>query len=185
MTDTIQAVALRLLQTREALGKTTQEVAAIVDVDHDQYLRYENGDEDLPIGFLTRFADAFEIPLTSLLSGEEPKLSTFAVNRGGKGIHVQRSEGYEYQALAHRFAHKKVEPFNVTVQPDDSPVKLNAHLGQEFDLVLSGTLKYTIGHREIILETGDSIYFDSAYMHGMQAQNGEPATFLAVVIGND
>ena len=26
MTDTIQAVALRLLQTREALGKTTQEV---------------------------------------------------------------------------------------------------------------------------------------------------------------
>jgi len=40
----------------------------------------------------------------------------------------------------------------------------------------------SIGGRELILDPGDSVYFDSSQPHGMKALNGEPARFLAIII---
>lgn len=181
MSDTVQAIAARIKQTREALGMESGEIAAVVGIDEQQYLRYERAEEDIPIGFLTGFSEAFSIPLGSLLSGEEPKLSHYSLTRKGKGLHVQRYPGYEYLSLAHRFVNKKCEPFYVTVQPEEGEVRLNAHLGHEFDFVLEGTVKMVIGEKELILEEGDSVYLDSAYMHGFAAVEG-PARFLAIVM---
>ena len=183
MPDTILQIAARIRDTREALGHSPAEVAAAVGISEGLYLSYEQGNLDIPIGFLTSFSEAYDIPLTSLLSGEEPKLSSYTHTKAGKGIHVKRTEGYEYMALAHRFIHKKAEVFHVTVTPDAlQEIPLNAHVGQEFDYVLSGTLRFMIGEKEIIMEAGDSLYLDSAYMHGMAAMGDEPAEFLAVVM---
>lgn len=181
MSDTVKAIAARIMQTREALGMESGEIAAVVGIDEQQYLRYENAEEDIPIGFLTSFSEAFNIPLGSLLSGEEPKLSHYTLTRNGKGLHVQRYPGYEYLSLAHRFQNKKCEPFLVTVLPEDGVTRLNAHVGQEFDYVVEGRLRVVIGEKELILEAGDSLYLDSAYMHGMSAID-EPAKFLAIVM---
>ncbi|MFA7037527.1 MAG: cupin domain-containing protein, partial [Methanosarcina sp.] len=48
--------------------------------------------------------------------------------------------------------------------------------------VLEGSLKVYIHHNEIILNEGDSIYFDSNYQHAMEAMNGKNAKFLAVIM---
>lgn len=181
MSDTILQIAARLHQTREALGITPAEVADKVGIDVALYDDYENAKVDIPIGFLTRFSDAFGIPLPSLLSGEEPKLSAFTLTRKGKGLHVERYPGYAYIAHAHKFAHKKCEPFHVTVSPEEGPVRMNAHVGHEFDFVLRGKIKVTIGDKEVVLEEGDSVYLDSAYMHGIVAMDDE-AEFLAIVM---
>lgn len=181
MSDTIRAIAARLVQTREALGMAREEIAGVVGIDVDLYTRYENAEEDIPIGFLTSFSEAFSIPLGSLLSGEQPKLSHYDLTRKGKGLHVQRYIGYEYLSLAHKFVDKKSEPFYVTVMPDEREPRMNAHVGQEFDYVLQGKLRMKIGEKELILEQGDSVYLDSAYMHGFTAID-EPAIFLAIVM---
>lgn len=181
MSDTVKAIAARILQTREALGMESGEIAAVVGIDEQQYLRYENAEDDIPIGFLTGFSEAFNIPLGSLLSGEEPKLSHYTLTPKGKGLYVQRYLGYEYLSLAHRFMNKKCEPFLVTVLPDDGEMRMNAHVGQEFDFVVEGKIRMMIGEKELILEEGDSVYMDSAYMHGMSAIDG-PAKFLAIVM---
>lgn len=157
------------------------EIAAVVGIEEQQYLRYENAEEDIPIGFLTGFSEMFNIPLGSLLSGEEPKLSHYTLTRQGKGLHIQRYPGYEYLSLAHRFIDKKCEPFQVTVLPEEGETRLNAHIGHEFDYLLEGKLKVVIGEKELIMEAGDSIYLDSAYMHGFSAIDG-PAKFLAIVM---
>ena len=59
---------------------------------------------------------------------------------------------------------------------------VNAHHGQEFNYMLEGQMKLCIGENELILNPGDSVYFDSAIPHGMQAMNGRVARFLAVVL---
>jgi quercetin dioxygenase-like cupin family protein len=48
--------------------------------------------------------------------------------------------------------------------------------------MLEGQLKICIGDNELILNPGDSVYFDSAIPHGMQAMNGRVARFVAVVL---
>ena len=161
---------------------TPQEVANTIGMDADLYLRYESGEEDMPIGFLTRFSDSFSIPLTSLLSGEEPKLSHYFITRHGKGIEVQRHPGYVYQALAHRFMNKKCEPFYVTVEPGMGDAKLNAHMGQELDYVLEGKLKVIVGEQELILEKAiASIWIPPTCTVCRRWRMSRPA-FLAIVL---
>ena len=59
---------------------------------------------------------------------------------------------------------------------------MNNQTGHEMDVGLQGSIKCKIGEKEIILEEGDSIYFDSVYPHGIQANTDEPARFLAIVL---
>jgi quercetin dioxygenase-like cupin family protein len=39
-----------------------------------------------------------------------------------------------------------------------------------------------IDGKEIVLEEGDSIYFDATKPHGMKALNNEKARFLAIIL---
>jgi quercetin dioxygenase-like cupin family protein len=82
------------------------------------------------------------------------------------------------------FIHKKAEPFLITVAPraDGAKPEVNAHPGQEFDFVIEGTLRVFISHQEIVLEAGDSLFFDSGYDHAMEAVGDRPAKFLAVIL---
>lgn len=182
MNHPVEMIASHLKQVRETLGLSVEEVCKALDISSEQYLSYEQAREDIPIGLLTSFCNTYDVSLANLVTGEEPKLSVYAINRKGKGLEVERYPGYDYVSLAHQFFHKKCYPFIVTVSPEKEPAKMNKHNGHEFDFVLQGSIKCKIGEKEIILEEGDSIYFDSVYPHGIQANMDEPARFLAIVL---
>jgi quercetin dioxygenase-like cupin family protein len=110
-------------------------------------------------------------------------MSSYWLVRKGKGPVIERQKAYKYQALAMGFKNAKASPFIVTVEPKmEETMHLNSHEGQEFNLLLKGKLMLSIGGRELILDPGDSVYFDSSQPHGMKALNGEPARFLAIII---
>ena len=52
----------------------------------------------------------------------------------------------------------------------------------EFNLVIEGRLLLNINGKELILNPGDSLYFDSSKPHGMLALDGKTVKFLAVVM---
>lgn len=70
------------------------------------------------------------------------------------------------------------------LQPDDEPLHENSHPGQEFNYVLEGKLLIRVNGKDNILEEGDSIYFNSVYMHGMKALDGKKAKFLAIILND-
>lgn len=57
------------------------------------------------------------------------------------------------------------------------------HAGREYGLVTSGALKVTVGYEEYELGPGDSICFDSAVPHRLEAIGDEPARAIWLVIG--
>ena len=87
-------------------------------------------------------------------------------------------------ALASGFMNRTADPFIVTVEPkgDDEPIHYNHHNGQEFNLVVEGRMLINIEGKEIILNQGDSIYFNSKLPHGMKALDGKTVRFLAVIM---
>ncbi len=184
MDDRIRQIASRMRELREGAGASPAEAARALALPEAAYLAYEKGEEDIPIGLLSRFAAHFKAELTSLLTGSEPHLSLYAVVRKGQGPSADRHHDYRYEALAPHFAHKRAEPFLVTVdpKPEGTPVHPNSHPGQEFDHLLEGTLQVVIGEHEVVLEAGDSIFFDSTAPHAMRALGGRPARFLAVIL---
>jgi transcriptional regulator with XRE-family HTH domain len=183
MENQLQLVAERLRALREIAGITEQTMAQELHIPLATYQQYESGATDIPIGVLYQAANRFGVDLAALLTGEGARLHTYCLVRRDKGVHVERHLGYSYQHLAFNFAHRKAEPFLVTVEPKDAdtPV-LNTHPGQEFDYVIAGTVKVVIGDHTLILNTGDSLFFDASVPHGLSAEGGAPAQFLAIIL---
>ena len=176
-------IAGRLRSMGESLEISIEKAAHACDVSVADYSKYESGEADIPVGVLHRMARHFGFDITTLLTGEEPHMHTFSLTRKGRGVTVQRRQSYNYESLASNFVNRKADPYYMIVEPKEDPeITLNAHPGQEFNYVLEGQLKVVIGENELILHPGDSVYFDSAIPHGMQAMNGRVARFLAVVL---
>ena len=95
---------------------------------------------------------------------------------------MERRRQYRYQNLAGKFLSKRAEFFIVTIEPKKERPAAYSHPGQEFDYVLEGSLKFSIHDHEIVLNEGDSIFFDSSYRHAMEAQHDRPAKMLVVVM---
>jgi mannose-6-phosphate isomerase-like protein (cupin superfamily)/DNA-binding XRE family transcriptional regulator len=183
MADQVKQIAMRILDLREISDYTVERMAAALDVPADVYQKVESGELDIPISLLVKIGEIFHVDMTELLTGETPKLNVLSVTRAGKGQDVVRHGQYAYKNLAFNFAHRKIEPLYVTVPPGVNREMIpNSHDGQEFDYVLSGAMHIVIGKNDIVLNPGDSVYYDSRIPHAMQAVGEEPVHFLAMVI---
>jgi transcriptional regulator with XRE-family HTH domain len=178
-------IARRLKELREMSGVSKESLAGELGIGAAQYALYESGTEDIPVGALLGAAKRFGVDVTSLIAGEEPKLKVYSLVRAGRGLTVERRKEYRYRDLGYNFADRKAEAFLVTVDPRpvaEWKLKTYSHRGQEFNYVLSGRLKIVIDGHELVLEQGDSVYFDSGKEHAMTALGDSSATFLAVTV---
>jgi uncharacterized cupin superfamily protein len=184
MSEKLEDVGSRLREMRELSKVTVEEMANYLKMPVEKYNCYEDGRLDIPASSLIEIARKLDVDMGLLLTGEEPKINIFTVTRAGEGVEMERRKEYKYQSLARKFAHKKAEPFIVTIDPRKGAGKPHeySHPGQEFEYVLEGTLKIHIHDHEIILNAGDSIFFDSSYKHVMEALNDKPAKLLAIVM---
>lgn len=181
--EEIKEIAARIRELRDIFEVSVVTLSGELGITPELYESYENGTADIPVGILSQIAQKFNVSLSALLTGVEPRLQTYSLTRKGKGISVERRKAYKYQSLAHNFAHKKAEPFLVTVEPkpEETEISVNNHPGQEFNYVLQGSLKVVLGKHELILNEGDTLFFDSTIDHGMQALQGAPAKFIAII----
>lgn len=182
MNEQIKQISERLKGLRESLDLSVQEMAEQVNKSAEEIQKYESGAADIPMSYLFDVAQQFNMDTSTLISGEEPHMKSYFLTRYGKGVSIERTKAYKYQALASGYKQPKVEPLEVTVEPNDNEVYLNSHEGQEFNYVLEGRLLFNINNKELILSPGDSIYFDSAQPHGMKALDGKSVKFLAIII---
>lgn len=184
MNEELKQIGLRLKGLRDALDLSKEEFAASCEIPVQDYIEYEKGNKDFSISLLKRIATQYKVDLTTLMFDEEPRMNSYALTRREKGLEIKRVEEYHYQALASGFTNRKADVFVVTVQPKDNitPIHLSSHNGQEFNLVIKGRLLIQINGKDLILEKGDSLYFDPSLPHGMKALDGKPAKFLTVIV---
>ena len=182
MTEQLKDMGARLSMLREATGFTPERMAEALEVPLVDYLLYEAGEKDFSFTFLYNVAGILGVDVLDIISGETPKLSTCCVVRAGGGYDFNRRKAYEYKHLAFTFRNKKMEPFMVTIQPNDERPELHTHDGQEFNYVVKGSMDFFIGEMVYRLSEGDSVYFDPAVPHAMKAHGNRPVQFLVVVM---
>lgn len=184
MNEQIKQIAERLRGLREVLDLTQQEVADTCRMNLKEYQDVESGTVDISVSMLQNISHKYGISLDVLMFGEEPKMSTYFLTRAGKGISVERTKAYKYQSLAAGFRGRTADPFIVLVEPtpEGTPMHINSHVGQEFNMVIEGRMLINVNGKDLILNEGDSLYFNSELPHGMQALDNKPVRFLAVII---
>ena len=183
MDEQIKQIGERLKGLRDVLDIPKEEIAHLCGLSVEQYEKMENGESALSVSTLQKISKQYGIALDVLLFGEEPHMHSYFLTRKGKGLSVERRKAYHYESLASGFRGRKADPFIVTVEPKPAgtPKEMNSHPGQEFNMVLEGSMALTIGKKELILNEGDSIYFDSTQPHGMCTLGEEPCKFLAII----
>ena len=184
MCDPIKSIANRLRGLREVLELSAQEVAESCHLRVEEYMALESGESDISVNVLQTIARRYGISLDVLMFGEEPKMNAYFITRAGAGVSVERRKAYKYEALASGFRDRKADPFIVTVEPTpaDAPMHLISQEGQEMNYVLEGRLLLSLNGKELMLNVGDSLYFDSSLPHGMKALDGRPVRFLAIIM---
>ena len=183
MIEEVKAIGERIRGLRDVCGISTATLAIGCGISEKELDSYEKGQSDIPVGILHSIAKYFNVELNALLTGEEPHLKNYCLTRRDSGVTVDRRLDYQYKSLAYTFSDRRAEPFLVTVEPkpETEPVHQNTHAGQEFDYVLSGSILIKIGKAEVVLNEGDSLYYNSEIPHGMKALGGKSARFLACI----
>ncbi len=182
-------IARRIREMRSICDFSVEQMAEKTEVTPEQYLAFEGGSEDLPFSFIHKCALAFDIGITDLLEGHSAKLTSYTVTRKGEGQTTAKENGIEIQNLAPLFKDKLGDPYWVryeySAELENKPIHTTTHGGQEFDMVISGTLMVRVGDHTEILHEGDSIYYKSSTPHGMIAVDGRDCVFLAFILASD
>ena len=188
-TNQLERIALRIREMREILGYSTAKMAELTDLSEETYISYESGLIDLPFTFMHKCAQVYGIEITDILEGHSAKLSGYTITRKGDGLITASEDGITIQDMAPLFRNKLATPYWVTYEYSEElqnlPINTVTHAGQEFDLVLKGSMRIRVGDREEILREGDSIFFKSSTPHGMIAIDGKDCVFLAMVMASD
>ena len=184
MNEEIRLIALRISDMREIRGISQEEMARKMGMSREEYISYENGEQDFSFSFLYKASGILGVEMAELLTGDMPKLDFAAVVRAGKGLRDERRKDYEHSHLAFNFKGRKADPFFVTVRSDCKPGQRipNSHESQEFMYIVSGTLLFRLGDFTTVLHEGDSVYYDCTRPHDMYAVECDECKFITVII---
>jgi len=176
-------IGTRIAEKRAGLGITLERLAAATGFSKGYLSKIENSRKVPPIGSLSRIAAALRTDITELLHTPAAALDGgLSVVRAGERRPVVRGGtafGYDYVSLADNRRDKKMEPFLFTFPSQIDKYVFFEHDGEEFMFVLGGRVEWQAGSRKLVLEPGDSIYFDARLPHRGRAIEGE-ATALVV-----
>ena len=184
MDEQLKQIGERLRGLREVLDIPVNEMAETIGVSEEKYAKIEAGESDITISNLMKIAHKYGISAEELMFAEAAHMKSYFVVRKGQGKSVERTKAYKYQSLVSGFVNHKADVFIVTVEPSPNAHSIykNTHVGQEFNLVLEGSMELYIGGKTIVLEEGDSIYFDSTKPHGMLAIGDKAVKLLAFTV---
>ena len=174
-------IGARLRELREVCDYSIEALAAELNLSPEVYASYEENGKDVPISVIYEIANKFKVDFTEIVTGQSAKLDTWHLIRKGGGKIINRNPEYHFEDLAYRYANKVMQPLLVTLEPSDAVAKLITHSGQEFNMVLEGTVIVTLGDKDFVLNPGDSIYFNPTIPHGQRCGGDVKARFLTVI----
>lgn len=179
--ENYEEIGARLRELREVSDCSVEELAAELGISPEVYAGYEKNGKDVPISVIYEIAQKFKVDFTEIITGNTAWLNTYHLIRRGEGKNVNRNPEYHFEDLAYRYGNKIMQPLLVTLEPTDEVAKLITHSGQEFNMVLEGTVIITLGNKEIVMNPGDSIYFNPTIPHGQRCGGDTKARFLTVI----
>ncbi len=190
MENEVQKLKLgeKIKELRLRRANTLRQVAGISGLSVPLLSQVENNAVSPPVATLLKIAKALDVGISYFFREEESKERAVVVRKGERKktfrpMHAQNQEsGYSYEALAYTKNGKHMEPFLVEFEPEtkEKTVFLK-HRGEEFVFLFRGRLAFQYDHEEIILDPGDSLYFESDVPHAFRALRGRKAQAVVVV----
>ena len=178
----------RIRQIRESRKLDRNKLAERASISEDLLEQIENNEMIPSLSPLIKIARSLGVRLGTFLDDE--LTNSPVIVRSGASDKVIRfkdssrvtSTELDFYSLAANKKDRHMEPFLINLSPpEDNDLSLSTHEGEEFIYVLQGSVRIQYGQKEYILQSGDSIYYDSILPHGIQSNEKKGAKILAVI----
>jgi len=177
-------VGARIQMFRERIGLTVEELARNSGIEAALVKAVEAGKTQPPIGVLIKLARALGQRLGTFMDGvasSDPVISKLGAEDTDHDTPGKYPQIYHYVPLAADKIDRHMQPLYIELNPADENTPMSSHEGEEFMLVLDGTLEVKHGQQTHLLKKGDTIYYDAVVPHRVAAAPGTTAKVCAVV----
>jgi transcriptional regulator with XRE-family HTH domain len=181
-------IADEMKKIRKSKGLTLKQLGQKINISPGMLSRLENNQSSPPIATLAKIAQGLEVPI-SIFFEENGKTTDqkYIVTRNDQRRQVVRRGsdiGFIYYAFNTAKDLPLIEAFIMNHPPLKKKLKLLFdHPGEEFVLVLKGSIEIVYGLETIRLAAGDAIHFDPSIPHRAQNVGKGMSECLVIIVG--
>ncbi|MBW1712373.1 MAG: cupin domain-containing protein [Deltaproteobacteria bacterium] len=182
-------VAQRIRSIRRQKGLSIEDVARRSGLSEEVIRQVEEESASPCLGDLIKLAKALEMRMGTLISSAPARPYTVVRADQRKIVNRYSSEqvlkfGYSYQHLAFDKGDRSMEPFFISLKPEEAEEELSSHDGEEFIFILEGQMEAHVGPEIEVLNPGDAIYYSSTVPHLVKCHGDKETKILAVIYAN-
>ena len=167
-------LGMKIRETREKLGMSLRKLAKEVGVSPSFISQVEQSKAQPSINSLQKIATVLGISVGNLM-GEK----TAVVRSSKKKADYSQFAGVEVKRLVPNAA--SLEPTLFTLKPGSTSGEIQSTAsGEEFVLLLNGSMELTLDGKNYELKEGDNIYFNSSVPHSFRNVSNAPTKVLWV-----
>jgi transcriptional regulator with XRE-family HTH domain len=183
-----QQIARRMREIRKSRGLTLERLGEMAGISRGMLSRLENNQCSPPIATLSKIAQALEVPIGVFFeeehAREEPRVAVTRRDQRVQAVRPGTQIGFTYWTFNKAKDLHLIEAFVIRHPAvKKTPKMLFDHPGEEFLMVLSGSVDFVIGRDTIRLDPGDAVHFDPSLPHRVQNRGKAEAECLVVVAG--
>jgi len=186
-TEDVTPIGTRLADIRTMQKMSLDQFSRISGIPHGKLKDIEEHRVLPDLGTIVKLSKALRIG-TSFLLGQESGYSYSLVRKAERQKIKRFSSGtmerpnYQYQSLSRGIRDKHMETFLITLTTEAGSGEPSRHEGEEFIVVMEGSIKVILGNREEILNEGDSIYYHATIPHNVINAAGKGNAVIMAVI---
>lgn len=178
--DKLRALRLKKKMGLVELGRHTGLSAAMLS-------KVERGKLFPTLPTLFRIALVFSVGLEYFFSDDHKRHVIGIVRRGERKRFPERADGrdisFYFESLDFAAVERKLNAYYAEFRPlQPGKARPHQHSGVEFLSVLGGKLELRVASQDHVLETGDSIYFDSSLPHSYRRLSQKPCQAIVVTV---
>lgn len=178
----------RIRTIRESRGISLRKLAREINVSASFVSQVEQNKANPSVDSLQKIAGVLGVSTSYILQEDTATTSV-------SPIEIRTKNKNEFnESLLERVLLKNLAPYDdkrnmspvlLTVKPEGGSIVTLSHMsGEEFVLVLSGSIELSIGSNTYTLSEGDNIYFESSIKHSFRNKANDIAKILWVKTTN-
>jgi transcriptional regulator with XRE-family HTH domain len=157
----------RIKMLRITQKRTMQEIAEASELSKSMISKIENNKTIPSVAALIKIAKSLGTSISSLLEQDGFLNAIITTRQKAEDNLTPTDKGYSIYPYASGYHEKKMQPFLFVARKGEVTPHELSHEGEEFIYVIKGQMKMQVGEVEYLLNTGDSLYFNSVQRHGI------------------
>ncbi len=174
-------IGAKIRKLRHSKNFTLQMVAKETGFSPALISQIENNNVSPPIVTLARIARFLDVKMAYFFEDEHERRFELIRTNQRRPVHLEEAVDARSYALSPQKQRKKMEAFIVSATGGHLDGAPHNHEGDEFIFIIKGSAELAFGERTVLLEAGDSIYFDATLNHRLAVKNQDETILLKVV----